>query len=125
MISLLGMNIKKERLKANLSMEKLSKAAGVGISTISEIENGKRQSLRSETIEKIANTLNVPVNSLFGIEEIAEGSYVVSELLDGIKFLLNDDEISIDGQLMSEKEKKDFLCLVNMFVNNIAHERNK
>lgn len=125
MISLLGMNIKKERLKAKLSMEKLSKAAGVGISTISEIENGKRQSLRSETIEKIANTLKVPVNSLFGMEEIQEGSYVVSDLVDGIKFLLNDDEISIDGQLMSEKEKNDFLNLVNMFVNNIAHERNK
>ncbi|MGG7057559.1 helix-turn-helix domain-containing protein [Clostridium tertium] len=125
MISLLGMNIKKERLKANLSMEKLSKAAGVGISTISEIENGKRQSLRSETIEKIANTLKVPVNSLFGMEEISEGSYVISDLLDAIKFLLNDDEISIDGQIMNENEKKEFLNLVNMYINNVVHERNK
>lgn len=33
MVSLLGENIKKERLKAGLSMEKLSKAANVGIST--------------------------------------------------------------------------------------------
>ncbi|WP_294364738.1 helix-turn-helix transcriptional regulator [uncultured Clostridium sp.] len=125
MISLLGENIKKERLKAGLSMEKLSKAANVGISTISEIENGKRQSLRSETIEKIATTLKVPVNVLFGIENVEEGSYVVSDLLDAINMILNDDEISIGGKVMTKNEKSEFISLVEMYVNSVISKRSK
>lgn len=125
MTSLLGENIKKERLKAGLSMEKLSKAAGVGISTISEIENGKRQSLRSETIEKIANSLNVQVNTLFGIKNIDEGTYVVSDLLETINLILNDDEISIDGQIMTNEEKSEFKNLTEMYVNNILSKRRR
>ncbi|WP_294167830.1 helix-turn-helix domain-containing protein [uncultured Clostridium sp.] len=125
MVSLLGENIKKERLKAGLSMEKLSKAANVGISTISEIENGKRQSLRSETIEKIAASLNVSVNVLFGIRDVEEGSYIVSDLLDIINIILNDDEISIDGKVMTENEKSEFIYLTEMYINNVISKRSK
>ena len=125
MVSLLGENIKKERLKAGLSMEKLSKAANVGISTISEIENGKRQSLRSETIEKIATSLNVSVNILFGIRDVEEGSYIVSDLLDIINIILNDDEISIDGKVMTKNEKSEFIYLTEMYINNVISKRSK
>lgn len=125
MVSLLGENIKKERLKAGLSMEKLSKAANVGISTISEIENGKRQSLRSETIEKIATSLNVSVNVLFGIRDVEEGSYIVSDLLDIINIILNDDEISIDGKVMTKNEKSEFISLTEMYINNVISKRSK
>lgn len=125
MISLLGENIKKERLKAGLSMDKLSKAANVGISTISEIENGKRHSLRSETIEKIANTLNIPVNALFGMNDIEEGSYVVSDLLEAVNLILNDEEISIEGQIMTKEEKSEFKSLTEMYVNNVLSKRRK
>ena len=125
MVSLLGEHIKKERLKAGLSMEKLSKAANVGISTISEIENGKRQSLRSETIEKIAASLNVSVNVLFGIRDVEEGSYIVSDLLDIINIILNDDEISIDGKVMTENEKSEFIYLTEMYINNVISKRSK
>lgn len=124
-MSILGENIKKERLKAGLSMEKLSKSASVGISTISEIENGKRQSLRSETIERIANALNVPVNTLFGMEDIAEGSYIISDLLDAINMILSDDEISIEGQMMTKEEKSEFKSLTEMYVNNVLSKRRK
>lgn len=124
-MSILGENIKKERLKAGLSMEKLSKSASVGISTISEIENGKRQSLRSETIERIANALKVPVNTLFGMENVAEGSYIISDLLDAINMILNDDEISIEGQIMTKEEKTEFKNLTEMYINNVLSKRRK
>lgn len=81
--------------------------------------------LESETIEKIAASLNVSVNVFFGIRDVEEGSYIVSDLLDIINIILNDDEISIDGKVMTENEKSEFIYLTEMYINNVISKRSK
>ena len=55
MVSLLGENLKRIRTEKDLTKTKLAELSGVGLSTISQIETGVRQSLRSETIQRLAD----------------------------------------------------------------------
>lgn len=48
------MRLKKERLKAGLTQQALSKRAGVTQSTISKLESGEKPSSRFETLVKLA-----------------------------------------------------------------------
>lgn len=120
MKSILGKNIKEIRESKKLSVNKLSQIAKVGQSTISQIETGQRQSLRSETLEKIAKALGVTTNDLLSIDE---GSYEISDLSEAINFILQDDEITIDDILMNETEKEQFKFAVEMAINTIRNNR--
>lgn len=120
MESILGRNIKAIRERKGLSINKLSGLANVGQSTISQIETGQRQSLRSETLEKIAKALEVKTNDLLSIDE---GSYEVSDLMGAIEFILQDDEVSIDNIVMSDIEKEQFKFAVEMAINTIRNNR--
>jgi len=122
MVSILGKNIKKYRVNKNLSIKELSDIAGVGSSTISQIENGKRSSLRSETIQKISEALNVDVNDLFSTDE---GTYEVTDLETTIRIILTDDEISIDDKIMTKEEKDQFLFAMQLAINTIRENRKK
>lgn len=122
MSSFLGENIKKYRLNLELSIKDLSERSGVSSSTISQIENGKRKSLRSESLEKIAKALNINVNELLSIDE---GSYEVSDLNEAIQFILSDDEVSIDSTPLSSDEKEKFMFAVQMAINTIRNNRRK
>jgi HTH-type transcriptional regulator, competence development regulator len=122
MSSFLGENIKKYRLNLGLSIKELSEKSGVGSSTISQIETGKRKSLRSESLEKIARALNLNVNDLLSIDE---GSYEVSDLNEAIQFILSDDEVSIDDIPLSSIEKEQFRFAVQMAIDTIRNNRRK
>ncbi|MGN9164930.1 helix-turn-helix domain-containing protein [Tissierellaceae bacterium HCP3S3_D8] len=61
---MLGKRIKELRDSYNMTIKDLSKKSGVGQSTISEIETGKAKNPKSETLSKLANALNVTVDSL-------------------------------------------------------------
>ena len=122
MSSFLGENIKKYRLNSGLSIKELSEKSGVSSSTISQIETGKRKSLRSESLEKVAKALNLNVNDLLTIDE---GSYEVSDLDEAIQFILSDDEISIDDIPLSLDEKEQFKFAVQMAINTIRNNRRK
>ncbi len=120
MKSILGKNIKEIRESKNLSVNKLSQIAKVGQSTISQIETGQRQSLRSETLEKIAKALDVTTNNLLSIDE---GAFETGDLKEAINFVLDDDEVSIDDIPMSETEKEQFKFAVEMAINTIRNNR--
>lgn len=122
MSSFLGENIKKYRLNSGLSIKDLSEKSGVSSSTISQIETGKRKSLRSESLEKVAKALNLNVNELLSIDE---GSYEVSDLDEAIQFILSDDEVSIDDIPLSIDEKEQFKFAVQMAINTIRNNRRK
>ena len=51
------------QLRGNFSQAQLAKKAGVLQSTISDIENGKRNP-RIDTLQKLANALDVSLNEL-------------------------------------------------------------
>lgn len=84
-ISILGLNIKRIREEKGISAYRLAKDANVGVSTISQIETGKRQSLNSKTAEKIATTLGVSVDELMTTESDVE--YVVTDIEQTIKLI--------------------------------------
>jgi transcriptional regulator with XRE-family HTH domain len=115
-MSILGENIKKIRTQKKLSMNKLARLSGLGVSTISEIESGKRNSLSIQSIQKIAGTLNTSVEELLATEE---GTYEVTDLLDAVAFILQDEELSINGKAMSKEEKEQFRFAAEMAVNTI------
>lgn len=123
MPSILGINIKKYREDLEMSIKTLSELAGVGASTISQIESGKRNSLRTETVEKVAKVLNIDVTTLLSAP--GEGEYVVSDLKEAIDFILSDDEISINDEIMTSEEKMKFKFAMDMAINTIINDRKK
>lgn len=65
-----GKRIKSLRMSRNISMSELAKAAGVSKSLISQVERGEvYPSL--QTLEKISDSLNVPLSKFFQIENPA------------------------------------------------------
>ncbi|KOA94263.1 helix-turn-helix domain-containing protein [Clostridium botulinum] len=123
MISILGQNIKQLRQEKGLSAYKLSKIAGIGTTTISEIENGKRQSLNSTTIEKIATALNITTDKLMNIEENKE--YIVTDIEQTFKVILSSDELLLDDLELSENEKLQIKSALNATFAIIRFQRNR
>ncbi|ACO84473.1 helix-turn-helix domain-containing protein [Clostridium botulinum] len=123
MISILGENIKKIRTEKGLSAYKLSKLAKVGTTTISEIESGKRQSLNSTTIEKIANALNISTDKLMDVEENKE--YIVTDIEQTIKLILTSDELVLDDIKLSDNEKLQIESALNATFAMIRNQRNR
>lgn len=123
MVSLLGENLKRIRTEKDLTATKLAELSGVGLSTISQIETGVRQSLRSETIQRLADALEVTANDLFNISDGEE--YTVTDLSESIQLILSDDDVSIDGEKMSPQEKKQFIFGVEVLINTILANREK
>ncbi|MEY8001173.1 helix-turn-helix domain-containing protein [Clostridium sp. Mt-5] len=64
-MSKIGDNIKNLRKHFNMSIRELSEKSKVGQSTISEIETGKATNPKSETLSKIVNVFNLPIDILF------------------------------------------------------------
>ena len=62
-LKLIGINIKAERLKKNLSQEQLAEMTNISIPTISLIETGKQNTSILNILE-IASALDVDVNTL-------------------------------------------------------------
>jgi len=62
-LKLIGINIKTERLKKNLSQEQLAEMTNISIPTISLIETGKQNTSILNILE-IASALGVDVSTL-------------------------------------------------------------
>ncbi|MHB9947020.1 XRE family transcriptional regulator [Clostridium botulinum] len=122
-ISILGLNIKRIREEKGISAYRLAKNAGVGVSTISQIETGKRQSLNSTTIEKIANALNTSTDTLMDIEENKE--YVVTDIEQTVNLILTSDELVLDDIKLSTTEKLQIESALNATFAMIRNQRNR
>ena len=122
-VSVLGQNIKRIRQSQNISSTTLAKMADIGVSTISQIETGKRQTLQGATINKIANALNVSVNDLLGENGVV--NFETDEFCDIMSILINSKFLKIDGKQMSHEEKILLQTEVTMFLSAIRYQRLK
>jgi transcriptional regulator with XRE-family HTH domain len=120
-ISIIGTNIKKIREAKGLSAYKLSKMAKVGGATISEIESGIRQSLNTETANKIAVALGVSPDDLMVGENDKE--YIVTDLCETINLILTSDDLTLDNIKVSDSEKKQFKTLFDAAIDVIRSQR--
>lgn len=123
MISLLGKNIKEIRERKGISAYKLSQLSGVNQATISYLESGKRQNANSETVNKLANALNVEINDLYHLDD--NESYIVSDLMELINVLLTSDELTLNGKPLSNIEREYFKEGVIYRIKKIEELRNE
>ena len=56
-LNVIAMNVRIARAKKNLSLRELAEITGLGIATLSFVENAKKK-VRINTLEKIANGLD-------------------------------------------------------------------
>ena len=87
---LLGMRIRELRKFNKLTQEQLAESCNMEVPSLSNIENGKNYP-NSDTIEKIANGLNVCVFELFIFEHLQEPNY--TNMLDELINILQNNKI--------------------------------
>ncbi|OSA95735.1 UNVERIFIED_ORG: hypothetical protein B2H93_04755 [Clostridium botulinum] len=102
MVSILGQNIKRMRINRGIKTTQLSKKAKVGVSTISQIESGSRQSLKSDTLDKIAKVLSVSIEDLIRDKTNKKKTYVITFLFNEMK----ENDITFEGKSLSKDEIK-------------------
>jgi len=74
----LGQRIRTLREQKGWSVRELSRRANVRQATLSEIENGKRRDMTTETAKRIALALGVGVDFLIGTWEQVEDSELLA-----------------------------------------------
>jgi transcriptional regulator with XRE-family HTH domain len=101
---MLGDNIRKIRKMQKISINNLSKIAGVSLGYLSDIENNKGTNPTKETLEKLAVALNVTVDEFFK-EDIAlqdkENSFAVS----GGLTVKEQEKLDAQGEVMLDELK--------------------
>ena len=102
-MTILGDNIKELRNTAGMSITALSDASGVGRSTISEIESGKAQNPKGNTINAIAKVLGVNTGTLTEME--IEHEYVITDIEEAMKLILNQENLMLRGENLNEEAK--------------------
>lgn len=121
--STLGINIKYYRTLKRLSIEELAKRAKVSSATISLIETGSRKGLHSNTVTKIAQALKVNALDLLEMEKSDSPSYSLSDLDELIKVISEDEDVHIDGEVLTEREKEDLILGFKVVINLIREKR--
>lgn len=120
MISDLGKNINKIRTDKGLSIIKLSDMAKVGSSTISQIENGKRQTLQGHTVSKIAHALGVSTSELLG-DEITR--FETNDAMDILNIMMYADFVTFDGKPFTREERVLLETSIKMSLDAIRYDR--
>jgi len=102
-MTIIGDNIKKLRDLASMSITDLSNASGVGRSTISEIESGKAQNPKSNTVTAIAKALGVNIGTLTEME--IEHEYVITDIEEAMELILSQENLMLHGQPLNDEAK--------------------
>lgn len=84
MKKLLGKRIKELRLRKKLTQEELSELLGIGERNLSKIECGVNF-VSAETLEKLANALDVKYKDIFDFEHLTECENKKEALLSAIQ----------------------------------------
>ncbi|HBJ1650399.1 TPA: helix-turn-helix transcriptional regulator [Clostridium botulinum] len=101
MISNLGKNIKKLRIERSISLNELARKSDISGSTISKIETGITDDLKTNTVIKIAKALNVSLEELVANPPI-KNTYDISDVINQLKY----NNITFNGRALSEDELK-------------------
>lgn len=100
--------IREARKKAGITQKQLAKKLGVSSAMIAQYETGKRNP-KMQTLEKIANALEIPVSDLYGDNMIIANSFtpIIHEIIDTSE---------ADKKLWdSVKNKKDIIVVKNPY----------
>lgn len=125
-MSILGDNIKKLRDRAGMSITNLSEASGVGRSTISEIESGKAQNPKNNTINAIAKALGVNISTLTEME--IEHEYVITDVEEAMNVILSQENLMLHGEALTDEAKIQLANSIKMalqFAEEIQKKNNK
>ena len=75
LVPYLGICIRLLRVKAKLSQTALAQAVGVGRTTISDLENGRRTEIGATHLEDIAHRLGLTISALFAMADQISQTY--------------------------------------------------
>ena len=87
----LGQRIKSLRKNLNITQETLAELINMDITSLSKIETGRNYP-QPETIEKIANALNVDIAQLFSFQELNTKEDYISAIHKNISQIENNEE---------------------------------
>ena len=121
MISVIGENIKRIRTAKNISAYELAKRANVGTATISQIESGKRATLKGDTLEKVAYALGVPPGELMGNDETLK--FETNDIMDILNIINYADGFTLDDIELSKTEKQLINLSFTTVINAIRYNR--
>lgn len=94
----IGENIKKIRVDAGLTQKELGERLGITSQSIAQWETGRREP-KYQSMVKIADALNVPVSSLYGISE--DNQYKQDAIKQALDLSVQDDG-RVDTKAFSE-----------------------
>jgi len=102
-MTILGVNIKKLRDRAGMSLSDLAKASGIGRSTINDIESGKAQDSKNNTINALAKAFGVSPGTLTEME--IEHEYVITDIEEAMELILSQENLTLHGESLNEETK--------------------
>lgn len=111
-MTILGENIKKLRERAGYSIRQLADLSGVSKSVISEIESGESKNPRYQTINKLANSLNIAPESLTEME--FEHEYVITDVKEAFEIILSQENLTLNGETLTNDAKTQLINSIKM-----------
>lgn len=121
MVSVIGENIKRIRELKNISAYELARRANVGTATISQIESGKRATLKGDTLEKVATALGVSAGELLGTDETLK--FETNDIMDILNIINYADGFTLDDIELSKTEKQLINLSFTTVINAIRYNR--
>ena len=101
-VDVISKNLKKYRKDKKLSMRELASMSDISAATICSIEKAERIQYSAKTLNSISKALGITCNDL--IYEKGSNNNVY-DFLEEIRLIINNNDISIGGQLLTPKEK--------------------
>ena len=89
---LLGLKIKRLRLKHKLTQEQLAEKMQIAPRTLCGIENGENF-VKAETVNKFCEIFNISCFELFAFDHIKPQEELVNEMIDDIKSIKSREKI--------------------------------
>lgn len=113
----IGLLIKNERLKKNISGNKLSKIANISQSGLSAIERGE-QDPTFYMIEKICSALNITVQELISNDNFLDEKLDIENHLLILRMAIEKDNLHYKNQELNESEKTFIKNSIDMILNS-------
>lgn len=109
--------LKELRLQKGLTQQQVANAIGKTYQAYSYYENGKRDP-DTETLKLLADFFNVSTDYLL------EAPQNVEKIPKDLKKILEDEEVTLNGRMLSEDEKEQMLRVLEALYRD-AKEKNK
>ena len=121
----LGEKLRKLRMNAGLTQEKLASKLGVSASSIGMYEQGRRK-LDSETLPKICKELNTSSDYVLGLEEDRVRSKDVRIMLEEFaRYIEKEKNIMLGGKPIKDEQKKSITNALKVALAVALHDSGK